>query len=64
MPVCVRIRKKYLASFFPSNESSVEVQFSQPQFSATPGQSIVFYLEDVVIGGGIIQTTHKLLKED
>lgn len=48
----------------PSNEGAVEVQFLKPQFSATPGQSIVFYHEDVVIGGGIIQTTHKLFGED
>jgi len=45
----------------PSNEGAVEVQFLLPQFSASPGQSIVFYQSDVVIGGGIIQSTHKLI---
>ena len=42
----------------PKEENSVEVLFTLPQFSATPGQSIVFYQGDVVIGGGIIQSTH------
>jgi tRNA-specific 2-thiouridylase len=45
----------------PIEVNALDVQFSQPQFSATPGQSIVFYQGEVVIGGGIIQSTHKLL---
>jgi tRNA-specific 2-thiouridylase len=44
----------------PKDGTSVEVQFALPQFSATPGQSIVFYQDDVVIGGGIIQSIHLL----
>ncbi len=32
-----------------------EVRFSQPQQSVAPGQSIVFYQGDVVLGGGIIE---------
>ncbi|MBI45494.1 MAG: tRNA 2-thiouridine(34) synthase MnmA [Candidatus Marinimicrobia bacterium] len=31
------------------------VNFSTPQLAITPGQSIVFYLEDTLIGGGIIE---------
>lgn len=67
MEVNARLRshqKEVPCIIAPANEGSVEVRFSLPQFSATPGQSIVFYQGDVVIGGGIIQSTHKLLKED
>ena len=64
MHACVRIRKKYLALFPLLMKVLWKCSFHMPQFSATPGQSIVFYQNDVVIGGGIIQTTHKLLKED
>lgn len=32
-----------------------EVSLSKPVFGVAPGQSCVFYLEDVVLGGGIIQ---------
>jgi tRNA-specific 2-thiouridylase len=33
----------------------IQVEFDEPQKSITPGQSIVFYDEDVVLGGGIIE---------
>jgi tRNA-specific 2-thiouridylase len=31
------------------------VDFSEPQQGVAPGQSLVLYLEDLVIGGGIIR---------
>ena len=34
-----------------SNEFTVN--FSEPQLAITPGQSIVFYSDDVLTGGGI-----------
>jgi tRNA-specific 2-thiouridylase len=35
----------------------VEVSFEEPQRAIASGQSVVFYLEDRVIGGGIIEQT-------
>ena len=35
-------------------EGTVEVTFREPQRAVTPGQSVVLYREDLVLGGGII----------
>ncbi len=37
---------------------NVRVEFDEPQHAVTPGQSVVFYADDIVIGGGIIE--HRL----
>jgi len=42
-------------------DSTAEVQFHQPQRAVTPGQSVVFYRGDVVLGGGIIEDTEAVL---
>lgn len=36
-------------------ESTIDVEFDEPQRAVTPGQSIVFYEDEKMIGGGIIQ---------
>ncbi|MBI3602785.1 MAG: tRNA 2-thiouridine(34) synthase MnmA [Candidatus Omnitrophica bacterium] len=36
------------------DEHKVRLEFAQPQKSVTPGQSVVFYQDDVVLGGAII----------
>ncbi len=33
---------------------SADIRFSQPQWAVTPGQAIVFYRDDELLGGGII----------
>jgi tRNA-specific 2-thiouridylase len=41
------------AELYPGDDS-VEVRFSEPQSAVAPGQSVVFYQGDEVLGGGII----------
>lgn len=40
----------------PIGHGNVKVGFKKPQWAITPGQSVVFYRGNVVIGGGIIDT--------
>jgi len=37
------------------DEDKVHVRFKEPQMAITPGQAVVFYDEDTVIGGGTIE---------
>ena len=34
-----------------------QVVFKEPQRAVTPGQSVVFYIEEVCLGGGVIEQT-------
>lgn len=52
-----KIRYRHKASpatVIPLNGDKVQVKFDQPQWAITPGQSVVFYIGDTVIGGGNI----------
>ena len=40
----------------PLPDGKVSVKFEEPQRAITPGQSVVFYDGDIVVGGGIIET--------
>lgn len=42
------------ATVYPEENGSVRVEFDEPQRAITPGQAIVFYDGDTVIGGGTI----------
>jgi len=43
------------ATVLPYEDAKARVLFDEPQASVTPGQSVVFYFEDIVLGGGIIE---------
>ncbi len=49
------------AVLIPVSAQIVRVIFDDPQFAITPGQSVVFYQDDVVLGGGVIASAR--LKE-
>ena len=54
-----RIRYRHEASkaaITPIGEGRQRVIFDEPQWAITPGQSIVYYDGDMVIGGGIIES--------
>jgi tRNA (5-methylaminomethyl-2-thiouridylate)-methyltransferase len=48
--------KEAAAEIFPLENGDIKVVFDTPQRAITPGQSVVFYEGDIVIGGGIIKT--------
>ena len=39
----------------PIDDETIRVIFDEPQAAVTPGQSAVFYLGEVCLGGGIIE---------
>lgn len=58
-PIEVAVKTRYsqkesLATISMINNSTIKVEFKEPQARITPGQSAVFYDGDVVVGGGII----------
>ena len=52
-------QKEREARIEPMENGDVKVTFFHPNDAITPGQSAVFYEDDVVLGGGIIQTVMK-----
>jgi len=55
--IAARIRYKapQVAAKLQIDNGTATVQFHEPQRAVTPGQSIVFYQGDTVLGGGIIE---------
>jgi tRNA-specific 2-thiouridylase len=56
LKITARIRYKApeaAAELYPA-DAGVELRFSQPQSAIAPGQSVVFYQGEAVLGGGVI----------
>jgi len=53
----IRYRAPESAATLILRDGVAEVQFQQPQRAIAPGQAIVFYQDDAVLGGGIIEDT-------
>jgi tRNA-specific 2-thiouridylase len=61
-PVRANVRVRYrtveaAATITPTGGGSVRVVFDEPQPAITPGQATVFYNDDVVLGGGWIESS-------
>ena len=58
-PMKVKAKIRYAAreadcTIYPIEDGKIKVVFDEPQRAITPGQSIVFYIDDIVLGGGKI----------
>ena len=55
----IRYRAKETeALLYPQENGICKVEFIEPQRAITPGQSVVFYIDDIVLGGGkIVQSS-------
>jgi len=58
-PIALKARIRYrhsenAARVIPLSPDQVRVEFNQPQLAITPGQAVVFYDGDIVMGGGWI----------
>jgi len=58
-PLSVNAKIRYLhreagAMVIPTSTDEVAVKFHEPQMAPTPGQAVVFYDDDLVVGGGTI----------
>lgn len=55
----VRYRQPDQACTIYKENNHYRVVFAESQRAVTPGQSIVFYQDDICLGGGVIETTEK-----
>lgn len=63
LPLRCKAKVRYRQSDQDCNiEATAEgylIRFDEPQRAVTPGQSVAIYLDDVCLGGGVIETTGK-----
>ncbi|GAB5414426.1 MAG: tRNA 2-thiouridine(34) synthase MnmA [Congregibacter sp.] len=53
----VRYRQADQSCTVEQTSGGYRVVFDEPQRAVTPGQSVVFYQEEICLGGGVIETT-------
>lgn len=58
--MCVSAKVRYQATpakatLYPVEEGRVRLVFDEPQRAVTPGQAVVFYDGDIVLGGGTVE---------
>ena len=61
MRVMAKARYRHIpqpATVYPAEDGNAKVVFDQPQRAITPGQTVVLYDEDMVVGSGIITETY------
>lgn len=62
MNVQAKIRYHHVAAdatVYPYQTDAVRVVFKEPQRAITPGQAVVFYDNDTVVGGGWIERKNR-----
>ena len=53
----MRYRQPDQVCSLEKTNDAYKVSFNNPQRAATPGQSIVFYQDDLCLGGAVIEST-------
>ena len=53
--VKIRYRAPLVPAYLEPEQDRVRVTFAEPQKAVTPGQAVVYYLGDLVLGGGVIE---------
>jgi tRNA-specific 2-thiouridylase len=51
-------QKDQSCTLIPLEGGRCKVSFVEPQRAITPGQSVVFYDDDICLGGGVIETKY------